>query len=168
MRVYNTAGNNRRAHVHRDVGVLPDFSGLPLAVLFGECESVCALPGAVSDQVSAGPERRRDVLVPLVGKRRRPQFFAALRVEADNQLLRQGNDLRLLADLDDERGRVTWSNSAPLPLRRAARGIQAENLAAVNVAADLDYQTSIYCEWRCGCAVEELARIDRRREVSRP
>src|SRR6478672_9115389 len=57
MSINNSVGNNRRAHVHRNVRVLPNFRCLPLAVLFGQSESVCALPSTGDDQVSASPKR---------------------------------------------------------------------------------------------------------------
>src|SRR6185295_4914212 len=76
---------NRRTHVHRDVRVLPDFARFPLAASLLQRVSVCALSCAGDDEMRAGPEWRRDVLVPFVRKRDSPQLFAGLAVDTNNR-----------------------------------------------------------------------------------
>ena len=61
-------------------------------------ERLRALPDAADDQMRAGPHRRDDVLVPLVGKRNRPERRAAPRVDAHDRLIGQRDDLAHAAD----------------------------------------------------------------------
>src|SRR6185503_18116583 len=93
-------------------------------------------------ELSASPQWRGNVLVPFVRKRHGPQLFARLAVKSDDRALGHRNNLLSAGEIDQHRRSIAWSKSAPLPFSRAGRGIEREHLPAVNVAADLDHETS--------------------------
>src|SRR5829696_3311421 len=151
MTIDQSIAEHRRAHVHRDVRILPAFGCFPFTCCLLQLESMRALACARDDEMSAGPKRRRDVLVPLVGECDRPQLFSGFAVDANDGAFGHRHDLRLTAEFDHYRRSITWTKSAPFPFRRAGRWIESENLAAVHVAADLDYQTSVNQQRRSCC-----------------
>src|SRR5215217_33533 len=102
MTVDEAVSENGRAHVHRDVGVLPGFGRLPLAGILREGVGVCALSRSRDDQVRAGPEWCRYVLMPLVRKCYRPQLFACLAVETDDRAFSHCYDLLAAAGFDHD------------------------------------------------------------------
>src|SRR6185369_2975093 len=143
MTVDEAVAENRRAHIHRDLRVLPGFGRLPLAGILREGVGVCALAWSRNDQVRAGPEWRRYVLMPLVRKYHRPQLFTCLAVETDDRAFRHRYDLLAATGFDHDWRSIAWSKSFPFPLGCSRCRIETEHLAAVNVAADLDHDASV-------------------------
>src|SRR5215203_3048598 len=123
MAVDEAVAENRRAHVHRDVEILPGFGCLPLLGILCQSVGMCALSCSRDDQVRAGPEWCRDILMPLVWKCYRPQLFACFTVETDDRAFRHRDDLPAAAGFDHNRGSVAWSKSLPFPLGRSRRRI---------------------------------------------
>src|SRR5829696_3159993 len=138
---------NRRAHVHRDVRIFPTLDCLPFACGLRQRVSVSALSCSGDNEMSARPEWSCDVLMPLVGKQYRPQFFAGFSFNTDYRALGHTHNLRAAAGLNYYRRSVAGTKSAPLPFCCSGAGIESENLSAVKVAADLDHQASIDEEW---------------------
>ena len=73
-----TVAKNRRAHVHRDVGILPGSRSPATCRRFASSAKRVFLVVCRRRQMSAGPEWRGDVLVPFVGKRHRPHSLPVL------------------------------------------------------------------------------------------
>src|ERR1043165_3369536 len=143
MTVDQAVAKNRRAHVHRDVGIFPDLGSLPLAGRFGQRECVSSLACAGDDELSAGPEWRGNVLMPFVRKGQGPKLFAGFSVETDNGAFRHSYDLLSAGEFDQHGRSIAWSSSAPLPFGRTGSGIECKHLPAMNVAADLDHETAV-------------------------
>src|SRR5215217_7433638 len=143
MSIDDAVAKNRRAHVHRDVGVFPNLDCLPFAARLRQRVSVSALSCSGDDEMSARPEWGCDVLMPLVRKRHRPQFFAGFGLNTDDRAFGHTHDLRAAAGLDYHRRSIAGTKPAPLPFCCSGGGVESEKLSTVKVAADLHYQTSI-------------------------
>ena len=115
--VNDAVGKHRRRRIHRHLGVPPDCLVCHLPSALRDGVRVRALPRSGHDQRAARPQRRDDVLVPVILERDRPQRAAGGGIDADDRAVGERDDL---ADAVDRRPQAATHIRAPDPSRPIA------------------------------------------------